>query len=108
MALLSWLRHTLKPHRPAGRIAVCHLIALPNHLTVPVCMHDLCARSLNLVSEDVIENGSFLALTLEGTQGFSRFIRACVVHATQRPGGDWLVNCEFMQQLTGEELTALL
>jgi len=105
---LSWLGRALGPNRPAGRVAACHIIALPKHLPLPVSIHDLSAKSLGLVSDVAIENGSFLAVTLEGTRGFRRFVRACVVHATPRPDGDWVLNCEFVHHLTSEELTAFL
>jgi hypothetical protein len=93
---------------PSGRVVDCHIIALPEFLPLPVTIHGLSTRSLGLVSRAAVDTGSFLALTLEGARGFKRFLRACVVQATPRDDGDWVLDCEFSRHLTGEELTALL
>jgi c-di-GMP-binding flagellar brake protein YcgR len=55
------------------------------------------------------EPGTILTVGLDSTtQDFLPPLKARVVHAQQRPNGDWVLGCAFVRPLTDEDLQALL
>jgi hypothetical protein len=62
-----------------------------------------------LVADQPIEAGALLNLELHRTDGQApRTLLACVVHVTTRPGNEWVLGCNFLNDLPEAELETLL
>lgn len=69
---------------------------------------DLSPSGLGLAASRAVETGSHLTITLQGTAGAAArrlFVR--VAHVKQQDAKTWLLGCEFAQQLSEDDLTAL-
>ena len=75
----------------------------------PVQVLDISAAGIGLSVPSPLDAGSLLTLDLLDKSGKkSLTILACVVHTTSRVGGEYAVGCNFIRELSEEELQALL
>lgn len=81
----------------------------PENATHPACVLNISASGVGLEIESALEAGSLLNVDLLDRQGRPvRSILACAVHTTRRAGGALAVGCNFIRELTEDELEALL
>jgi hypothetical protein len=74
----------------------------------PATVCDLSKTGIGLVVSRRFEAGTLLAVELQSsTDSGGRKLLAHVRHAVERPDG-WLLGCAFTQELTDQELAALL
>jgi hypothetical protein len=70
---------------------------------------NVSANGIGLSVQPTLEAGSLVNVDLLDRSGrMLRTILACVVHTTLRAGGDYAVGCNFIRELSEEELQALL
>jgi hypothetical protein len=116
MRLWSWLwpnqaaklERRGAPRLVAARVASCLVISLPEDVPLNVQIRNLSACGIGFTSEFALENGTFLAITLQADDGFDLSVRAQVVHATEQKDGSWLLGCALSRHLTGKELETFM
>jgi hypothetical protein len=69
---------------------------------------DLSLHGAGLLLTRPLTAGLEINIILISGQNQSFEMPARICHATQQPDGDWIVGCEFIKQLTDEELDAVL
>jgi hypothetical protein len=70
---------------------------------------NISASGVGLLLDEPAEPGSLINLTLKGRHGEPvRSILACIVHTTVRAGGELAVGCNFIRELSEDELSALI
>jgi hypothetical protein len=70
---------------------------------------NISATGIGLAVPPSLEAGALINIDLHDRTGRTvRTILACVVHTTQRNGGDCAVGCNFIRELSEEELQSLL
>ncbi len=98
-----WVRYdcTLK--------ASCRLFGSPVSDAQPVQVLNISASGVGLLVHPSLQSGSLLTVDLLDKKGRKAFtILACVVHTTLRASGEFAVGCNFIRELTEEELQSLL
>jgi len=75
--------------------------------TFPAEVVNISASGIGLQVARNVEMGALLSLRLEGAGGQSREVLACVVHVIVA-GGEWLLGCNFIHELSEADLKALL
>jgi hypothetical protein len=93
----------------------CHLRAPAQYALRPpfhsdwALLHDLSASGAGLLLDCAPEPGAVLLLQLpSNVVGCPTTRLARVAHATERPGGDYLVGCAFTPPLSEAELASVL
>jgi hypothetical protein len=72
-------------------------------------VRDVSLGGIGLVLPRSFEPGVILTIDLPRTSpSFSPLLLARVVHATEQAPGEWIVGCEFANQLSPEDLRALV
>lgn len=70
---------------------------------------NVSASGVALMVEREVEPGALLNVTLHSATGSaSRTILCCVVHVASQEAGTWALGCNFIRQLTEDDLQALL
>jgi c-di-GMP-binding flagellar brake protein YcgR len=70
---------------------------------------NISASGVGLLLKEPAESGSLINLSLQGKHGRAvRSILACIVHTTERAGGELAVGCNFIRELGEDELSALI
>jgi hypothetical protein len=70
---------------------------------------NISASGIGLAVNPLLQAGSLLNIDLmDKNDRMMRTILACVVHTTQRSSGDFAVGCNFIRELTEDELHSLL
>ena len=81
----------------------------PDERQHPAEVLNISASGIGLLLTGPAEAGSLFNLELIGKEGqLIRTILACVVHSTVRANGDIVVGCNFIRELTEDELKSLL
>ena len=75
----------------------------------PAEVLNISANGIGLSVQPSLEAGALVNVDLlDKTGRIVRTMLACVVHTSQRAGGDYAVGCNFIRQLSEESLQALL
>src|SRR5437764_5561207 len=106
----------IPPHerRLWERLACCRPIPRrvtlePNHDLHDGWVVDLSQGGLGLLVTAPLEPGEILVLELESHPDCNPVaVRARVVHTRRLPEGDWLLGCQFLEQMREEDLQNLL
>lgn len=70
---------------------------------------NISPTGVGLLVSQPLDNGTLINLELQPSQGTAtKSLLACIVHVTQHPGGPWAVGCNFMRNLSDEDLEALV
>jgi len=70
---------------------------------------NISPSGIGLAAHPSVKAGALLNVDLHDKDGHMvRTILACVVHTAQRDGGDYVVGCNFIRELTEEELNTLV
>jgi hypothetical protein len=70
---------------------------------------NLSASGVGLLVDRFIDAGALLNVDLVGKEGTAaRTILSCVVHVNQRDDGAWALGCNFIRELSEEDLRALV
>jgi hypothetical protein len=92
----------------------CHL-ATPARLVAPksgrgeiAWVQNLSRGGAGLLLPHPLDAETHVELELLGAQNQRARVTARVAHATRRSDGNWLVGCEFLAELTEEEMETLL
>jgi c-di-GMP-binding flagellar brake protein YcgR len=89
--------------------ALCQTVADPQQEPWPVQVLNISPTGIGLLVARAIDTGTLLSLELQGhTEAAAHTMLACVVHVTVQPDGQWALGCNFIRELTEEELQALL
>jgi PilZ domain len=75
--------------------------------TWPADVVNISAGGIGLQVARGVEMGALLSLKLQGSKGHTRNVLACVVHVIAS-GGDWLLGCNFIHELSEADFKALL
>jgi hypothetical protein len=77
--------------------------------TTPWCVLNLSASGVGLLVDRFVDAGTLLNIDLTGRDGHTtRTILACVVHVSQQAPQEWALGCNFIRELTDEDLQALI
>src|SRR3989442_1243578 len=96
-----WARY---PTDLQGNVQIGH----PVSDAQPVKVLDISASGIGLIVGPSLQTGSLLTVDLLDKTGRKACtILACIVHATQRSDGNLAVGCNFIRELTEEELQTL-
>jgi len=99
----TWVRY------PCRVKATCQLVSAAPAEPWPVEVLDISPRGIGLRVERPVETGALLSLDLQDTAGrVTTSMLACVVHAAEPQDGRRALGCNFIRELTDEELRALL
>jgi hypothetical protein len=75
----------------------------------PMQVQNISASGVGLLVDRSIEPGTLISLDLHGPTGQGRLsILACVVHVTPRENESWSLGCNFIRELSDQELAALV
>jgi hypothetical protein len=75
----------------------------------PMQVHNICATGAAILVNRSIDPGILVSLDLHGPAGKGQLsMLACIVHVTPREGGTWRLGCNFIRELSDQELCALL
>jgi hypothetical protein len=67
------------------------------------------ASGIGMMTEEAVEAGTLLNLELRNQQGqLVKTILACVVHVTHQTTGSWALGCNFIRQLSEQDLQQLI
>jgi head-tail adaptor len=89
--------------------ANCRRASDPASEACPVDVLNISATGIGLSVRTVLELGTLLSVDLLDKNGRPACaILACVVHSTLRASGDYSLGCNFIRELTEEELKSLL
>jgi PilZ domain len=89
--------------------ASCQSVEAPASETWPAQVSNISANGIGLVVDHPVENGTLLNLNLHSpTTTSSRTILACVVHVTSTPANEWVLGCNFIRELSEDDLRALV
>ncbi len=70
---------------------------------------NVSASGVGLLVTAEVEAGALLSVDLTSTDGkFVRTILACVVHVSTQSNGSWALGCNFIRELSEEDLKALI
>jgi hypothetical protein len=74
----------------------------------PAQLRDISANGVALLVPQPVEAGTILSVELQRTAGpASLTLLACVVRVEGTAGGEWLLGCTFIRELSDKELRAL-
>jgi len=90
------------------RVTSCNLIKLPASIAIPAELRDISQTGIGLGCRKHVEAGSFLVVELSGPKDISLSLQARVVHSTQQTKELCIVGCLLTQELSEQELAALL
>lgn len=80
-----------------------------NGVRIPAQVLNISASGIGLLVKEAIETGVLLNVNLYGGPGKGdRTILACVVHVTTQAEGEWALGCNFIRELSEEDLHALV
>ena len=75
----------------------------------PVQVLNISATGIGLLVSSTMDTGTLLNVDLLDKAGHKVCaILACIVHAAERPGGQHALGCNFIRELTSEELQSIL
>lgn len=70
---------------------------------------NLSASGVGLLVDRFVDAGTLLNIDLTGRDGqATRTILACVVHVNQQRASEWALGCNFIRELTDEDIQALI
>ena len=99
----SWVRHKCNLKAAYERIGE------DDERTYDAQVLNVSVSGVGLMLNDSIEPGALINLRLYSSAGkLARTILACVVHSTERAGGELVVGCNFIRELGEDELAGLL
>jgi c-di-GMP-binding flagellar brake protein YcgR len=99
----TWVRHACKLR------AVYQQVGDPDETTHNAEVLNISASGVGLKLGNPLEAGSLISIDLYDTAGqTAHTMLACVVHTTRRANGDLSAGCNFIRELTEDELRALL
>jgi hypothetical protein len=99
----TWVRF------PCRVKAACQVVSDPPEAPWPVDVLDLSPSGIGLSVERPIDPGTLLNVDLQDGAGrITTSMLACVVHVTDREDGGRVLGCNFIRELSEQELNALL
>jgi hypothetical protein len=99
----SWVRFSCSVQ------AVCDTVPANGRAPEAVQVINLSPSGVGLMVPRQIETGSMLSLELRSPSGrHACTMLACVVHASGRDSGNWALGCNFIRELTDQEMQTLL
>ncbi len=94
---------------PCRARATCRPALAPDGPDTPVEVLNISPSGIGLLAAQEVETGALLSLDLEDAEGRpATTMLACVVHVTPQEGGHWALGCNFIRELSEQELQALL
>jgi hypothetical protein len=85
------------------------LFVIDKHELQRAWVLNLSVGGVGLMVSRALEPGLFVVIRIKApTDGRLHELPARVVHSTKNPSGDWIVGCQFFQDLTLDELDSLL
>ncbi len=94
---------------PVNVTATCQEVAAERQTPWSARVLNLSSSGIGMVVSRSVEPGSLLNLELHrGSEQPGHTILACVVHVTPQEGGSQALGCNFIRELTEEELKSLL
>jgi hypothetical protein len=73
----------------------------------PARVRDISASGIAFATETEIPTGTLLNAVLHGGKGQTFTILACVVHVSSNPDGGFVAGCNFIRELTEQDLRSL-
>lgn len=99
----TWMRF------PINVKANCRRVGDVGETSYAAQVLNISASGIGLAVNPSMQAGSLLNIDLlDKNDRMLRTMLACVVHTTQRAGGDYAVGCNFIRELTEDELHSLL
>jgi c-di-GMP-binding flagellar brake protein YcgR len=99
----TWVRFPVKVR------ASYQVISANDPTDYPAEVLDISASGVGLLVRQAVDTGALLSVTLQGSEGKpGRTILACVVHTSGKEENRWGLGCNFIRELTDEDLEALV
>jgi c-di-GMP-binding flagellar brake protein YcgR len=99
----TWVRFSCELH------AAYRKVGDQTNLAFPAQVLNISANGIGLAVTQTLAAGGLLNVDLLDKSGqVARTMLACIVHTAMRPGGDLAVGCNFIRELSEEELQSLL
>jgi c-di-GMP-binding flagellar brake protein YcgR len=88
--------------------AMCHLVGAGESPPLSAQVLNLSATGIGLLVQQAVGTGNLLSVELVPLSGKpSRTMLACVVHATHQTEGTWALGCNFIRELSEQDLRNL-
>ncbi|MBY0524868.1 MAG: PilZ domain-containing protein [Gemmataceae bacterium] len=84
------------------------MLTLPANVSIAVPLRDISSHGIGLISDEALQPGAFLRVHLDGSAGFSRTLRAQVIHATPQRDDTWILGCVLVDKLRPHEMELLV
>jgi hypothetical protein len=99
----TWVRFSCEVH------AAYRKVGDPINQAFPAQVLNISANGIGLAVTQSLAAGGLLNVDLLDKNGkVSRTMLACIVHTTVRAGGDFAIGCNFIRELSEDELQSLL
>ena len=93
----------------AGVQPLCRVLGPAGAGPAEAGIRDILTTGISIPLEQRFEPGAVVLVELHHTERrFTRRVPARIIHAIEWPNGDWLHGCEFLRELSADELHALL
>jgi c-di-GMP-binding flagellar brake protein YcgR len=99
----TWVRFSCELHVAYRKVGD------PTNQVFPAQVLNISANGIGLLVTQTLAAGGLLNVDLLDKNGqVARTMLACIVHTTMRAGGDYAIGCNFIRELSEEELQSLL
>lgn len=98
----TWMRF------PSQIKAAYEPVGSPGAAKQPAEVMNISASGVGLLAPTAVETGTLLSIDLMHAGDRPRTMLACVVHATTQSGGKWALGCNFIHELSEQDLMALV
>jgi c-di-GMP-binding flagellar brake protein YcgR len=99
----TWVRFSCEIH------AAYRKVGDPTNQAFPAQVLNISANGISLAVTQTLAAGGLLNVDLLDKAGLvARTMLACIVHTATRPGGDFAIGCNFIRELSEDELQSLL
>jgi hypothetical protein len=92
---------------PVDITATYQFVSDQDALVHPARVRDISASGIAFATEKEIPTGTLLNAVLHGGHGQTFAILACVVHVSSSPDGGFVAGCNFIRQLSEQDLHSL-
>jgi c-di-GMP-binding flagellar brake protein YcgR len=99
----TWMRFSCELHARYRKVGD------PANQSQPAQVLNISANGIGLAVGQTLAAGCLLNVDLlDKSDSVARTMLACIVHTTMRAGGDFAIGCNFIRELSEEELHSLL
>lgn len=98
----TWMRF------PSQINAAFEVVGSPSAEKQPAEVMNISASGVGLLASTAVETGTLISIELTHAGARPRTMLACVVHATTQSADQWALGCNFIHELSEQDLAALV